>query len=199
MTIQLEELARSTIQKVVDSRYPDMDKKSYRLLEPLLTPRVLKKGEMLIRQGEISKDVVFVGKGMIRQFYYKNNKEITEHFSYEGCIMMNIESLFRSTPGHLTVEALEPSTVFLLPMNQFRELMREDEDINIFYQRVLEYSLIMSQIKSDSIRFESAKERYNRLFKSHPEVVKRAPLTHIASYLVMTPETLSRVRAGGLD
>lgn len=195
---QMDELIRTTVQKVVDSRYPEMDKQSYRLLESFLIPRVLRKGEILIQKGEVSKDVVFVGKGMLRQFYHKHNKEITEHFSYEGCIMMNIESLFRGTPGHLTVEAIEPSTIFLLPMEQFRALMRESEDINRFYQRILEYSLIMSQIKADSIRFESAKERYSRLFELHPEVIKRAPLSHIASLLVMTPETLSRVRAGGI-
>ena len=68
----------------------------------------------------------------------------------------------------------------------------------MFYRKILEYSLIVSQIKADSWRFENAHDRYNFLFKSHPEVIKRAPLAHIASYLLMTPETLSRVRSGAL-
>lgn len=56
--------------------------------------------------------------------------------------------------------------------------------------------LIVSQIKADSWRFETARERYNQLMEHQPEVIKRAPLSHIASYLLMTPETLSRyVRA----
>ena len=65
-------------------------------------------------------------------------------------------------------------------------------------RKILEYSLIVSQTKADSWRFESARERYNLLLETHPEIIKRAPLAHIASYLLMTPETLSRVRSGVL-
>ena len=60
------------------------------------------------------------------------------------------------------------------------------------------FSKIVSQVKADSWRFETARERYTRLLEQQPEVIKRAPLSHIASYLLMTPETLSRVRAGVL-
>ena len=63
------------------------------------------------------------------------------------------------------------------------------------YRRLLENSLILSQRKADFLHFETANERYARLLKEHPEIVQRAPLSHIASYLLMTPETLSRVRA----
>ena len=52
--------------------------------------------------------------------------------------------------------------------------------------------------RADSWRFETARERYNQLMEHQPEVIKRAPLSHIASYLLMTPETLSRVRSGTL-
>jgi hypothetical protein len=69
---------------------------------------------------------------------------------------------------------------------------------NMTFINVLEYSLIVSQTKADSWRFESARERYNLLLETHPEIIKRAPLAHIASYLLMTPETLSRVRSGVL-
>mgnify|MGYP001554203895 FL=1 len=67
------------------------------------------------------------------------------------------------------------------------------------YRKRLESSLILSQKKADSWRFETARERYLRLMADQPEVVQRAPLAHIASYLLMTPETLSRVRATALQ
>ena len=78
------------------------------------------------------------------------------------------------------------------------KVTEQSKEINAFYRRVLEYSLIVSQIKADSWRFETARERYNLLLHHHPEIIKRAPLSHIASYLLMTPETLSRVRSGVL-
>lgn len=79
-----------------------------------------------------------------------------------------------------------------------QKLLETCPEINLFYRKVLEYSLIVSQVKADSWRFETARERYNLLLEHHPEIIKRAPLSHIASYLLMTPETLSRVRSGVL-
>ena len=77
-------------------------------------------------------------------------------------------------------------------------LFRSYYEIGLLYRKMLEASLILSQRKADSIRFESARERYERLLKNNPEIIRRAPLNQIASLLEMTPETLSRVRAGTL-
>ena len=103
-----------------------------------------------------------------------------------------------SIPTRLIVETLEPSIIYLFPRDMIQKLAKENWEINMFYQKILEYSLIVSQIKADSWRFESARERYNLLLETHPEIIKRAPLAYIASYLLMTPETLSRVRSGVL-
>jgi len=192
------ELLKETVAAVVNSRFPEMTPEGRKILENLAERRDLNKGEMLIHQGQISRYIVFVAKGMLRQYYFKNGKEVTEHFSYEGCILMCIESLLKQEPTRLVAEALEPSTVYLLPYDRLLKLSEDIREINIFYRKVLEFSLITSQIKADSWRFETARERYNLLMKTHPEVIKRAPLSHIASYLLMTPETLSRVRAGSL-
>ena len=129
---------------------------------------------------------------------YKNGKDVTEHFSYEGCIVMCIESFLKQVPTKLIVETLEPVVLYMFPRDMLFKLAKENWEINMFYQKILEYSLIVSQIKADSWRFESARERYNLLLETHPEIIKRAPLAHIASYLLMTPETLSRVRSGVL-
>ncbi|GAK37576.1 MAG: Crp/Fnr family transcriptional regulator [Bacteroides graminisolvens] len=192
------ELLKETVAAVVNSRFPEMTPEGRKILENLAERRDLNKGEMLIHQGQISRYIVFVAKGMLRQYYFKNGKEVTEHFSYEGCILMCIESLLKQEPTRLVAEALEPATVYLLPYDRLLKLSEDIREINIFYRKVLEFSLITSQIKADSWRFETARERYNLLMKTHPEVIKRAPLSHIASYLLMTPETLSRVRAGSL-
>ncbi len=189
---------KETIDAVVNSRYPEMSPEGRTILESVLVRRDLNRGEMLIHEKQISRHMVFVAKGMLRQYYFKNGKEVTEHFSYEGCILMCIESLLKQEPTKLVAESLEQSTVYLLPYDTLLKLTESVKEINIFYRKVLEYSLITSQIKADSWRFETASERYNLLMKTHPEVIKRAPLSYIASYLLMTPETLSRVRAGSL-
>ena len=71
-------------------------------------------------------------------------------------------------------------------------------NIQMLYRKILEESLIISQRHADMLRFESALDRYRKLVKSNPQLVLRAPLVYIASYLQMTPETLSRVRTAAL-
>ncbi|MCI1683382.1 MAG: Crp/Fnr family transcriptional regulator [Bacteroides sp.] len=192
----MDTLLKETVNATVNSRYPGMTPERRKLIEDILIRKELKRDEVLFKEGQICREIVFVGKGMMRQFYYKNKKDVTEHFSYEGCILICLESTLKQEPTHLMAEALEPSIVYLLPYDKFLELTEISWEINMFYRKILEYSLIVSQIKADSWRFETARERYNQLMHSHPEVIKRAPLSHIASYLLMTPETLSRVRSG---
>lgn len=192
----MDTLLKDTVNAAVNSRYPGMASDGRKQIEEILIRKEIPKGELLLNEGEISHNIVLVGKGMLRQFYYKNNKDVTEHFSYEGCIVICIESTLKHEPTHLMIEALEDSVVYLLPYDKLMLLTEVSWEINMFYRKMLEYSLIVSQIKADSWRFETARERYNHLLQTQPEVIKRAPLSHIASYLLMTPETLSRVRAG---
>lgn len=194
----MDTLLKDTVNAVVNSRYPEMAPEGRRLIEEILIRKDVEKGEILLKEGEISHNLVLVGKGMLRQFYYKNKKDLTEHFSYEGCIIICIESTLKQEPTRLMIEALEAGTVYLLPYDKLLLLAEVSWEVNLFYRKVLEYSLIVSQKKADSWRFETARERYNQLLEQQPEVVKRAPMAHIASYLLMTPETLSRVRSGAL-
>lgn len=194
----MDTLLKETVNLAVNSRYPGMNLEGRKQIENILVRKDFAKGELLVAEGQISQNIVLVGKGMIRQFYYKNGKDVTEHFSYEGCIAMCIESLLKQEPTRLMMEALEDGTIYLLNHHKLMLLAEVSWEVNMFYRKVLEHSLITSQVKADSWRFETARERYNNLMQTQPEVIKRAPLSHIASYLLMTPETLSRVRSGVL-
>ena len=194
----MDTLLKETVNLAVNSRYPGMNSEGRRQIEGILVRQDITKGEIILDEGQISHDILLVGKGMVRQFYYKNGKDVTEHFSYEGCIVMCIESLLKQEPTRLMIEALEDGTVYQLNYNKLMLLAETSWEVNMFYRKILEFSLITSQVKADSWLFETARERYNNLMQAQPEVIKRAPLSHIASYLLMTPETLSRVRSGVL-
>uniref|UniRef100_UPI0040388F0C Crp/Fnr family transcriptional regulator n=1 Tax=Segatella hominis TaxID=2518605 RepID=UPI0040388F0C len=179
-------------------RYSTMTHDELDILESILVSQKYAKGEMILKEGEICRQFLYIDKGLVRQFYFKHGKEVTEHLGQEQTIVMCIESLFKEEPTKLQVEALEPTIVYALPKADLERVAMHNVNIQILYRKILEESLITSQIHADLVRFETAQDRYKKLCKLCPQVVLRAPLVYIASYLQMTPETLSRVRASTL-
>lgn len=179
-------------------RYSTMTHDELDILESILVSQKYAKGEMILKEGEICRQFLYIDKGLVRQFYFKHGKEVTEHLGQEQTIVMCIESIFKEEPTKLQVEALEPTIVYALPKADLERVAMHNVNIQILYRKILEESLIISQIHADLVRFETAQDRYKKLCKLCPQVVLRAPLVYIASYLQMTPETLSRVRASTL-
>lgn len=179
-------------------RYSTMTHDELDILESILVPMKFAKGDMILKEGEVCRNIYFIDKGLVRQFYIKHGKEVTEHIGDDRSVFMCIESLFREVPTQLQVEALEPTVVYALPKDLLERVALHNVNIQILYRKILEESLILSQVHADLVRFETAQDRYRRMCKLCPQVVLRAPLVYIASYLQMTPETLSRVRASTL-
>ena len=179
-------------------RYSTMTHEELDMLESILVPMKYAKNEMILREGETCTNIYWVVKGLVRQFYYKNGKELTEYMATESSIVMCIESLFMEQPTHLQIKAIEPSVLIALPKADLEAVAMKSVNIQILYRKILEESLILSQVHADMLRFESAQDRYQKLIKRQPQLVLRAPLVYIASYLQMTPETLSRVRTAAL-
>lgn len=168
-------------------------------LSKILVPFKISKGDVVLPEGLVCRHMYFVDRGMVRQFYYKNGRDVTEHFSYEGRIVVCIESFLKQESSRLIVEALENSTLYGIPYDALHELMETNGEIALLYRSILEHALISSQVYADSQRFENATERYQRLLNTKPEILLRAPMVYVASYLQMTPETLSRVRAAHIS
>ena len=179
-------------------RYSTMTHEELDVLESILVPMKFQKGEIILHEGEICENIYWVAKGLVRQFYYKNEKELTEYMATEDNIVMSIESLFKEQPSSQQIVALEPTILFALPKKKLEHEAVRNVNIQMMYRKILEESLIISQVHADMFRFESAQERYAKLVKRSPQLVLRAPLVYIASYLQMTPETLSRVRTSAL-
>jgi len=190
---------RRDIAREIARRYCTLSTQGITTLASILVPFKVAKGEKLLKEGEVCKFMYYVERGMVRQFYYKNSRDVTEHFSYEGRIVICIESFLKQNPSRLMVEALENTWMFGIPHDALLDLVETDKEMAQLYRRILEHALISSQEHADSQRFENATERYVRLLKSKPEIILRAPMVHVASFLQMTPETLSRVRSSHVD
>ena len=187
------DIARELARKYSTMTHDELD-----ILESVLVPMKFAKNELILTTGEVCRNIYYIDHGLIRQFYFKNGKEVTEHLGVDHSIFMCIESLFREEPTRLQVEALEQTVIYALPKEKLEEVALHTVNIQILYRKILEESLILSQIHADLVRFESAQDKYKKLCKNSPQIVLRAPLVYIASYLQMTPETLSRVRSATL-
>lgn len=187
------DIARELARKYSTMTHDELD-----ILEGILEPVKYGKGEMILAEGEVCRGISYIEKGLVRQFYNKNGKEVTEHLGVDHTIFMCIESLFKEEPTRLQVEALEATLVYILPKSKLEAAAIRNVNIQMLYRKILEESLIQSQVHADLMRFETAPNKYKRLCELIPQVVLRAPLTYIASYLQMTPETLSRIRSGVL-
>lgn len=187
-------IAPRDVARELARRYSTMTHEELDMLENILVAKRFAKNEKILSEGEICENIYWIVKGLVRQYYYKNGKELTEYMATENTIVMCIESLFGEQPSRLQIMAIEPTILYCLPKARLEAVAMKSVNIQILYRKILEESLILSQIHADMLRFESAIDRYQKLVKRSPQLVLRAPLVYIASYLQMTPETLSRVR-----
>ena len=191
------DIARELARKYSTMTHDELD-----ILESVLVPRKYAKGQIILAEGEICREILYVDIGLVRQFYEKRDlnktRMVTEHLGVDGTIVMCIESLFMEQPTRLQIKALEPTVLIAMPKADLEAVAMKSVNIQILFRKILEESLILSQHHADMLRFESAQDRYQKLVKDQPQLVLRAPLVYIASYLQMTPETLSRVRTAAL-
>lgn len=184
-----------TMARVLAPLHGNLSEEEVRALASILGYRKVRRKEMIVCDGQVCRNIVYVRKGLLRQYYYKGGREITEHFTIEGQFAYCIESVFRNTPSSLLMEALEAGELYLLPYNALVELGHHHIGLADWLRSFLEENLILHQVKADSWRFESVTERYERFLREFPSVALRASVNDIASYLLMTPESLSRVRS----
>jgi CRP-like cAMP-binding protein len=185
-----------TVRKIT-SKFTDLPEDQLKEFASIVEKRQVKKGNLLLEEGQVSKNMLYVSNGLLRLFYFKQRKEVTEFFVWEDRFCLScIESLFLKKASHISIEALIDSDVYLLPYHKIVELSVDRPLFAEFIRKILEGALIISQQREDSLRYESTGERYARFMREYPEVMKLAPMNYIASYLQMTPESLSRARSG---
>lgn len=148
---------------------------------------------VLLNAGEIAKYVHFIKNGCLREWYNKDGKDITFQFFMEGQPVASIDSFLSGEPSLFSIESIEPSTIISVRKDDIEKLLAvypnlKDKFQQFIYQRFRNYSqLFLSRITY------SPKERYEDLLKHKPEILKRIPQHYIASFLGITPVSLSRI------
>lgn len=150
---------------------------------------------LLLKQGKICREVCFIVKGLARAFYFKNDTDITSWIMRENDMIISVNSFFRQQPSHENIELLEDSLLVTLSYDHLLDLYEKYPPFNYVTRVLTEHYYILSEERSYAMRMNTGRERYEQLLQHDPEIFQRVPLKHIASYLGMKPETLSRIRA----
>jgi CRP-like cAMP-binding protein len=164
-------------------------------LDRLFVRKNYAKGHQLLEINNISRKVIFMEAGLGRTYYYKDGKEITHLFFAEDSFNAAIDSIYHSKPSPYAFEFLEDSVVRSANYDLFQEFMDKNHQVQRLITLILIDMCILFSDRLYSMQFQSAAQRYKSLIERHPNILLRAPLGTIASYLGITQQTLSVIRA----
>jgi CRP-like cAMP-binding protein len=187
MTMNIAEYATSIVKLS-----PTLEQEIGRLLKKEELP----KKRLLHDEGQICQRIYFVEKGLVRAFYYKDDgKDITDWFAPENSFITAVDSFFQQKPSRYFLELLEDSVLYSLTYTELESLYNTDPQLERLGRLILLEVFEKSVNRTIALQFQTAQERYQSFAQTYPTLLQRAPLGHIASFLGITQETLSRVRA----
>ncbi|MEO6177478.1 MAG: Crp/Fnr family transcriptional regulator [Flavobacterium circumlabens] len=176
--------------------YAPITSESWQSIEAITAFQSVKKGDILLRNGQVAKELYFICKGILRA--YITDKEGTiynKNIFTEGSFAGSTASSLQQTPSDFSIEALEDSIVIRINYQKYRELIFRNDDLKNFYIAYLEKNWVIEKEQREiSLVMENATERYLQFISRHPDISNRIPLLHIASHLGITPTQLSRIR-----
>ncbi len=164
-------------------------------LQRISKSKRVNKGQYLLRNGELCGSMYFVESGLLRGYHFLDEKEVTTWMALDGEFATSFYSFITRTPATESIEALEQTELIQLPHDALQQLYHDFPETERIGRIITENYYIKLEGRLLGIQFKTAKERYDQLLAVNPALVQRAPLGHVASYLGMTQETLSRIRA----
>ena len=154
----------------------------------------IEKGKLLVKEGQYSDKGYFIINGCFRAYYLKDGKDITDWFAFENDFISSINSFFLGIPSPHFIEVLEDACALEISRDRVQYLRDTYHDFERLTSVVMTKTMLQLQQRVVSLQFETAQQKYDNLITLNPHITQRVPLMHIASYLGITFETLSRIR-----
>ena len=182
--------------KKASKRIPDED---IPLLMRCAQEREVKKGDVLLKEGVVCREFYLVREGYLRTWYNKDGAVINVNFAFEGDFTTNPHSIHNHEPSEFNIEAGEDTALWVFNLDDIttRFERTQNPQIVLFIRRLSIHILLQSEEHSNYFKTHTPTERYRYIEEHNPRLLQRISLSQIASYLGVTRETLSRIRAKG--
>ena len=165
------------------------------LLDDLITLRKLKKGELLLKENEVSNEIVFIKKGILRSYFFSHQgDEITNCFAFENEFMASFSSFITQNVAEENIQAIADTEVQVISRESLEKLYALGIHWQEIGRKLTEMEYVTLQKRMISFQKLSGTQRYEELYKNHKKYLQLIPLQYLASYLGVTPRHLSRIR-----
>lgn len=175
-------------------KFSFLAEKDCNLFEPYLQIKRVKKKDILLREGQVCRELGFINHGVFRMYYLADGKEINTHFSFENDFVVNYHSFLQATPSRYFIQSLEDAEIVTFNLKALQNGYSESKNWERFGRIMAEQSYKMTTNRVEGFMFMDAEERYMQMMKNSPHFLERIPLYHLASYLGIERESLSRLR-----
>ncbi|MDP9081689.1 MAG: Crp/Fnr family transcriptional regulator [Bacteroidota bacterium] len=163
------------------------------------TARVLKAGEHFFKPGDIADELGFVDSGVFRIYIPGNElEEATRYFMRKNQFMMEFESFYNNNPSPSGIQAVTEARLLIISRDDWNYLSEKVPKLFLLTKMLTEAALINKIRDNDFLSFGTAKQKYDEFVKRYPDLALSVPLQYIASYLQITPQSLSRIRKQGV-
>ena len=185
-------------QEIIDLFSKSRSSKDKEMISSFLSKMIgqdLPKGHFLHIPEKICNKMYFVERGIVRTYYNHDGKDVTVYFTVEGEMVTAIDSFIQRKPSKYYIELLEDTTLYSFSYHDLESHYKEFPGFERFGRLLMERAYMDLVDRAESIQLLSATDRYKKLIEAHPTLPHRVNLGHIASYLGISQETLSRVRS----
>lgn len=178
----------------LEKNYPFLSGPEIEFFKPYLKERILDRDEYVLTAGSCCRELTFVVSGAFRMFLVSEGKEVNIHFFTEHDFMADFGSLMSQDPGRYSIQSLEQAHVVSFSSDVLAEAYERSKNWERIGRTMAERFACMVSDRLEKFLFMDGMERYLSLMQDNPGIFERVPLYHLASYLGMERETLSRIR-----
>jgi len=167
----------------------------FEVISKFFIPKKVRKKQFLLHEGEVCKNIGFVNSGCLREYTIDNKgSEHIIQFAIEDWWISDPNSYLSGLPSTYNIDALEDSKVLLLEKSSREKLLDSCPKMERFFRILIETNFVATQRRITDSLSTSAEERYLKFVKTYPKLIEQVSQNHIASYLGITPQSLSRIR-----